>query len=211
MDRDASTTNGGGAAPAAPAADERGVVLVLGTSLTAGFGLDQHQAYPALLQVRIDSAGLPYRVVNAGLSGETAAGGLRRLDWSLQEEIDVLVLEIGANDGMRGNDVEATRRTLDAILVRTRERYPDAGLLVLGMEAPPNMGAAYTGRFRAMYPSLARAHGAVLVPFLLEGVAGERALNQADGMHPTAEGHRILAETVWHALGPLLAARAARR
>lgn len=187
------------------------MVLFLGTSLTAGYGLDQAMAYPELLQERIDSASLPYRVVNAGLSGETAAGGLSRLEWSLQEEVDVLVLELGANDGLRGHDVDATRRTLDAILRRTLERYPDAGLVVLGMEAPPNMGTGYTDRFRAMYPWLAERHGAVLVPFLLEGVAGEPALNQADGIHPSAEGQRILADVVWDRLGPLLWERATPR
>ncbi|MEX2610433.1 MAG: arylesterase [Gemmatimonadota bacterium] len=201
----------GGAYGAPAAARDRGVVLFLGTSLSAGYGLDEQAAYPALIQARIDSAGLPFRVVNAGLSGETAAGGLRRLEWSLQEPLDVLVLELGANDGLRGHDVAATRRTLAEILERTRARYPEAELVVLGMETPPNMGAAYTERFRAMYPALAREYDAVLVPFLLEGVAGDPALNQADGIHPTAAGQRILAATVWRALGPLLEARAARR
>jgi len=206
-----AATDRGGAYGAPAAARDGGVVLFLGTSLTAGYGLDERAAYPALIQARIDSAGLPFRVVNAGFSGETAAGGLRRLEWSLQEPVEVLVLELGANDGLRGHDVAATRRTLAEILERTRARYPRAGLVVLGMEAPPNLGTAYTERFRAMYPALAREYGAVLVPFLLEGVAGDPALNQADGIHPTAAGQRILAATVWGALGPLLEARSARR
>lgn len=192
-----------------PAADAAAVVLFLGTSLTAGYGLGAEFAYPAVIQAKIDTAGLPFRVVNAGLSGETSAGGLSRLEWSLQEPVSVLVVELGANDGLRGLSVDAMRRNLETIIRRTRERYPDAGIVIAGMEAPPNMGPEYTASFREVYPELARDHGAALVPFLLEGVAGDPALNQDDRIHPTAEGQRRVADNVWRALEPLLRARAA--
>jgi acyl-CoA thioesterase-1 len=180
-------------------------VLVVGTSLTAGYGLpDPDLAYPALLQGRIDSAGLPYRVVNAGVSGETSAGARRRLDWLLRQKVDVFVLETGANDALRGQDPEATRANIDAILTRAAAQSPPPRLVVLGMKAPPNFGAAYVRRFDAIYPDVARKHGAVLVPFVLEGVAGLPALNQADGVHPTEEGQRKMADLVWAAIAPLL-------
>lgn len=196
------------AAPAAPAppAPSAAVpaVVFLGTSLTAGYGLDEDQAYPALIQQRIDSLGLPFRVVNAGVSGETSAGGLRRIDWLLRQPVAVLVLELGANDGLRGQDVEAMRANLQAIIERTREAHPDAAIIVAGMESPPNMGRAYTGAFRAVFPEIARANDATLIPFLLEDVAAVPELNQTDGIHPTAEGQRIVAETVWRHLAPVL-------
>lgn len=183
----------------------RGLVLVVGTSLTAGYGLpDPELAYPALLQARIDAAGLPYRVVNAGVSGETSAGARRRLDWLLRQKVDVLVVETGANDALRGQDPEATRANIDAILTRAAAQTPPPRLVVLGMRAPPNFGAVYGRRFDAIYPDLARKHGAVLVPFVLEGVAGLPALNQADGVHPTEEGQRKMTDLVWAALAPLL-------
>jgi acyl-CoA thioesterase-1 len=194
-----------------PALDARPVVLFLGTSLTAGYGLASDQAFPALVQQAIDSAGLPYRGVNAGVSGETSAGGLRRIEWLLREPVDVLVLELGANDGLRGLDVQEMRRNLQAIIDRTRERYPDAQVVIAGMESPPNMGGRYTSAFRRVFPELAAANDAALIPFLLEGVAGRAALNQPDGIHPTAEGHRRIADTVWDVLMPLLeAARSGR-
>jgi acyl-CoA thioesterase-1 len=199
--------------PAPEPADpqEPGIILFLGTSLTAGYGLGADLAYPARLQEKIDSAGLPFHVRNAGISGETSAGGLRRIDWALQSPIEVLVLELGANDGLRGLDPARMRANLDEILRRARDRYPDVAVLLLGMEAPPNLGERYTRRFRDVYRELAEAYDAVLVPFLLEGVAGVPALNQADGLHPTAEGQRRMAETVWQALAPMLEARAAAR
>jgi acyl-CoA thioesterase I len=193
----------------APAADTRNV-LVVGTSLTAGYGVGEHVAWPAVIQQKIDSAGLPYRVVNAGISGETSAGGLRRIDWSLQAPVDVLVLELGANDGLRGLDPDAMRRNIDEIMRRTRARYPGAAIVLLGMEAPPNLGDAYTARFRRAYVELARDHNAVLVPFFLEGVAGVPALNIEDGIHPSVEGHRVAARNVWPALEPVLRQRATR-
>jgi acyl-CoA thioesterase I len=185
-------------------------ILFVGTSLTAGYGVGEDYAWPAIIQEKIDAAGLPFRVRNAGISGETSAGGLRRIDWSLQQPVDVLVLELGANDGLRALDTDAMRRNLDEILRRTRERYPDVAILLAGMEAPPNLGPAYTRRFRQVFRDLAREHRAALVPFLLEGVAGEAALNIQDGIHPNPRGHRVIAGTVWQTLGPLLEARAAQ-
>jgi acyl-CoA thioesterase-1 len=193
-------------APSAPAgAEERPLILFLGTSLTAGYGLeDPDQAFPALIQLQLDAARLPYRVMNAGVSGETSAGALRRLEWLLRRRVDVLVLETGANDGLRGQDPEFTRANIQAIFDRAREQRPSPRLVLAGMEALPNYGEEYRRRFRAVFPELARKNGAVLIPFLLEGVAGIPSLNQADGIHPTAEGHKRIADTVFRALRPLL-------
>ena len=182
------------------AREEAGIVLFLGTSLTAGYGVGEAAAFPALIRAKLDSTGLPYRVVNAGISGETSAGGLRRLDWSLQEPVAVLVLELGANDGLRGLPVDELRANLETIIRRTRERYPDVVIILAGMEAPPRLGDAYTSRFRRVFRLLARDHDAMLVPFLLEGVAGNASLNQEDGIHPTAAGHEVLAENIWMVL-----------
>lgn len=191
----------------ATATDERGVVLFLGTSLTAGLGVGAENAYPAVIQERIDSAGYPFRVVNAGLSGETSAGGLRRLEWSLQEPVAVLVLELGANDGLRGLGIEELRHNLQTIIRTTLDRYPATSIVVAGMEAPPNMGAAYTTAFREVFSGVAREFDADLIPFLLDGVAADPELNQADRIHPTAAGQRRVADNVWPVLEPLLAAR----
>jgi len=173
--------------------------VFLGTSLTAGQGLrDPSFAYPALVQERLDSAGLKFRVVNAGISGETSAGALRRIDWVMgQGTVAVLFLETGANDGLRGQDPDTLRANIDAILQRAQRQVPPPRLIVAGMEAPPNLGTQYTERFRGVFPAAATAHGAALVPFLLQGVAGVPELNQADGIHPTPEGHRRIAELVW--------------
>jgi acyl-CoA thioesterase-1 len=190
------------AAPAPSAVSP--VVLFLGTSLTAGQGLDPEQAYPALIQKKIDAAGLGYRVVNAGLGGDTSADALGRLDWLLRQKVDVLVVETGANDALRGQDPAATRENIRAILARAREHSPPPRLVLVGMEAPRNLGDDYVRRFRAIYPELARESGAALVPFLLEGVGGVASLNQADGIHPTAAGHERMAETVWRVLEPVL-------
>jgi acyl-CoA thioesterase-1 len=192
------------AAPAASPADPVPIVLFVGDSLTAGYGLDPEQAFPALIQRKIDEAGLRYRAVNAGVSGETSAGARRRIDWLLAQPVAVLVLETGANDALRGQDPEATGRNIQAILDRARRQDPPPRLVVVGMQAPPNYGAEFARRFRDVYPQLARRNGAALVPFLLEGVAGVPVLNQPDGIHPTAAGHRKLAETVWKELRPLL-------
>jgi acyl-CoA thioesterase I len=182
----------------------RPAVLFLGTSLTAGYGIDPQQAYPALIQQKIDSAGLDYRVINAGLSGETSAGALRRADWLFQQPISVLVLETGANDGLRGLPPDSLRANIQAILDRAQRLHPRPRIVLVGMRVPPNYGRAYSQQFESVYPQLAKANGAVLVPFLLEGVGGVRALNQADGVHPTAEGQRKMAETVWRVLEPVL-------
>jgi acyl-CoA thioesterase I len=179
-------------------------VLFLGTSLTAGYGLDPSQSYPALIQARIEAKALPYRVVNGGVSGETSAGARRRIDWLMRQKIAVLVVETGANDGLRAQDPAATRENIQAIFDRARRQSPAPQLVLAGMQALPNYGREYTERFRALYPELAKANRAILIPFLLEGVAGVPRLNQDDGVHPTAEGHRIIAETVWKALAPLL-------
>jgi acyl-CoA thioesterase-1 len=201
---------GAAAAASAPAAEPNEAphtVLFLGTSLTAGYGVAPEQAYPALIQAKIDSAGLPYRVVNAGVSGETSAGALRRTDWLLRQPFDVLVLETGANDMLRGMDLDSTRANLQRILDRVRAERPDATIVLEGMMAPPNLGGAYTRAFQQIYPELAKENGVPLVPFLLEGVAGERDFNLADGIHPNAAGQRRVAETVWATLGPVLEKR----
>lgn len=179
-------------------------MLFVGTSLTAGLGLDPAQAYPALVAERIRAAGLPHRVVNAGVSGETAAAARRRLDWLLKQRVDVLVIETGANDGLRGQDPDATRADIQALLDRARQQAPPPRVVLVGMQAPPNLGREYAARFRAIYPDLARANGLALVPFLLDGVAGVPALNQPDGIHPTAKGQERLADNVWAVLRPLL-------
>jgi acyl-CoA thioesterase-1 len=183
---------------------ERPVVLFLGDSLSAGYGLPAEEAFPALVQARIDAAGLDYRVVNAGVSGDTSAGGRRRIDWLLRQPIAVLVLELGANDMLRGQDLGALRENLSAIVDRTRAAHPDVRIVVAGMRAPRNLGRDYAEGFEESFRALAQETGAALIPFLLEGVAADPDLNQADGIHPTAAGHRIVADTVWRTLGPLL-------
>jgi acyl-CoA thioesterase-1 len=191
--------------PPAPAStDDRPVILFVGTSLTAGLGLDPEDAFPALVQREIDGAGLRYRVVNAGVSGETSAGARRRLGWLLRQPVSVLVLETGANDGLRGQDPDATRENIQAILDEARRQQPPPRLVLVAMEALPNYGEDYRRRFRAIYPELARTNHTTLVPFLLEGVAGDARLHQPDGIHPTAEGHALVAATVWKSLRPLL-------
>jgi len=191
-------------APEVP--DDRPVVVFLGTSLTAGLGLERDEdTYVARIAEMADSAGTPIRAVNAGVSGETSAGGLRRLDWVLREPLDVLVIELGANDGLRGLDPFQLSNNLAQIARRTRTRYPDARIVIAGMEAPPNLGAFYTDPFRALFTSVAANEGALLIPFLLDGVAGVPELNQGDRIHPTPEGHRILAANAWVVLGPLFA------
>lgn len=192
------------------ARDTSPVILFLGTSLTAGYGLGANYAYPALIQQKLDSAGYKLRVVNAGISGETSAGGLRRIDWSLQQPVAMLVLELGANDGLRGLSIAAMRSNLSQIIERTRERYPDADIVIAGMEAPPNMGAQYTREFRDTFRDLAKQYDAALIPFLLDGVAGIPSLNQEDGIHPTAEGQQIIAENVWRVIEPVIRHRLAQ-
>jgi len=184
---------------AAGAAD-RLAILFLGTSLTAGLGLDPDQAYPALIQRKLDSAGLRWRAINGGVSGETSAGALRRLDWILHPDARVLVVETGANDGLRGLDVDSTRANLEAIVRQARAAVPGIRIVLAGMEAPPNLGATYTSRFRAVFRDLARRERLAFIPFILAGVGGVDSLNQGDGIHPNVRGERIVAANVWRVI-----------
>ncbi len=182
-------------------------ILFFGDSLSAGYGLDNaaDEAFPALIQRKITDAGLNYRVVNAGLSGDTTAGGLRRIDWLLQRPVDVLVLELGGNDGLRGLPTEETRKNLQAIIDKTRAKNPAAKIIIAGMKLPPNFGPDYVARFIAVFEDVAKSNrDAVLLPFILEGVGGDPKLNQRDQIHPTAAGHKIIAELIWRTLEPLL-------
>ena len=194
----------GDEAPAPPAEGERARVVFLGTSLTAGQGLDPEQAYPAVIQRKIDSAGLPFEAVNAGVSGETSAGARRRIDWLLRQPVSVLVIETGANDGLRGLQVDSLRANIQFIIEEARKLSPPPAIVLLGMRAPPNLGLGYARRFREIYPELAEENDLPLVPFLLEGVAGMGGLNQADMIHPTAKGQQRMADVVWKVLEPVL-------
>ena len=188
----------------APSAKKKTIVF-FGNSLTAGFGLDDpSQAFSGLIQKRIDSLDLAYKVINAGVSGETTSGGNSRIDWLLRQPLDVFVLELGGNDGLRGIPVSETKKNLQAILDKVKAKYPDAKLVLAGMQIPPNMGQKYATDFKKVYKEIADQNNITLIPFLLQGVGGEAKLNQADGIHPTAEGHRILAENVWLSLKDLL-------
>jgi acyl-CoA thioesterase-1 len=184
----------------APGKKDNKTILFFGNSLTAGYGLEQVEAFPALIQKKIDSLNLPYTVINAGVSGETTSGGSARIDWILRQPIDVFVLELGANDGLRGIPVTETRNNLQLIIDKVKEKFPESTLVLAGMQVPPNMGAQYSKEFREIFPSLAQENNMILIPFLLEGVGGERALNQDDGIHPTAEGHAMLADNIWKAV-----------
>lgn len=180
------------------------VILFFGDSLTAGYGLDPEEAFPSLVEQQLVQTGRKIKVVNAGLSGETSAGGLSRIDWILRQPIDVFILELGANDGLRGLPLEETRKNLQAILNKVKAKNPKAKILLTGMMVPPNMGKEYSDGFKKIYPDLAKANQATLMPFLLEGVAGNEKLNQADGIHPNAEGHKIVAENLIKVLTKLL-------
>ena len=179
-------------------------MVYLGNSLTAGFGLDISEAYPTVLQRKVDKLGWPVRMVNAGVSGDTSAGGLRRLSWIMQSHIDVLVIALGGNDGLRGLPPEDTRANLLRMIQTAKTKFPDLQVVVAGMEMPPNLGEHYTSAFRAIFPGVAEETQSHLIPFLLEDVGGLSELNQADGIHPTAEGQQILAENVWEVLAPVL-------
>lgn len=181
-----------------PEKGKRKTIIFFGDSLTAGYGLeDPSQAFPALLQQKLDSLGLNYQAVNAGVSGETSAGGMGRIDWILKQPVDVFVLELGANDGLRGISPEETEKNLQGIIDQVKAANPSAEIIIAGMQVPPSMGQRYVKQFAAVFPRLARKNNAVLIPFLLEGVGGEVEFNQADGIHPTAEGHKIVAATTW--------------
>ena len=184
-------------------------ILVLGDSIAAGYGLDPEEAFPAILQEKIQRAGLNFKVVNAGLSGDTTAGGLRRITWLLRQPVDVLLLELGGNDGLRGIDPDETAKNLRGIVEKVREKNPKTVIVIAGMQMPENMGKDYTTRFREVFPRVARENNATLIPFFLEGVGGKADLNQPDRIHPTAEGHRIIAATVWKVLQPILSGKPA--
>lgn len=173
------------------------VILFFGNSLTAGMGLDPEEAFPAFVQEKLDSLGYEYTVVNAGLSGETTASGRNRLPWVLTQDVSVFILELGANDGLRGIPLEETRSNLRAMIEQVREENPEAAIVLAGMQIPPNMGPAYTREFREIFPTLASEYETALIPFLLEDVGGIPELNQDDGIHPTKEGHRIIARNIW--------------
>lgn len=190
---------------AAPAAnDSLKTILFFGNSLTAGYGLDLSEAFPSLIQLKIDSLQLPYKVINAGLSGETSSGGLGRIDWLLRQRVDVFVLELGANDGLRGIPLTETRKNLQAIIDRVKQKYPTVAIVLAGMQVPPNMGKEYAIAFITMYKELGQQNKIILMPFLLEGVGGNPELNQQDGIHPTAAGHKIVAGNLWEYLKPVV-------
>ena len=179
-------------------------VLIFGDSLSAGLGVEPDEAFPALIQNKIDSLKLPYTVINAGLSGETSAAGKARIDWLLKQKVDIFVLELGANDGLRGIPVAETKKNLQSIIDQVKTKYPNVKLVMAGMQVPPNMGSQYASDFRAIFPDLAKENNMALIPFLLEKVGGVSELNQSDGIHPTPQGHKILAENVWVVLKDLL-------
>ncbi|MCB0633873.1 MAG: arylesterase [Saprospiraceae bacterium] len=184
-----------------------GKIVFFGNSLTAAYGLDPAEGFPALIQTRLDEANYHYQVVNAGLSGETSAGGNERVDWILQQIVDVFVLELGGNDGLRGIDPESTYRNLQSIIDKVKTKAPETKIILAGMEAPPNMGKEYTTAFRQVYTRLAGENDLPLIPFLLEGVAGIPDLNQPDGIHPNTEGQKIVANNVWKILQPVVDAQ----
>ena len=183
---------------------EKKNILFFGNSLTAGLGVEPEEAFPAIIGDKIDSLKLPYKITNAGLSGETTAAGKARINWILKQKVDVFVLELGANDGLRGIPVSETEKNLQEIVDQVKAKYPDAKLVMTGMQVPPNMGAKYSSEFSSIFKKLADKNNMALVPFLLENVGGVSDLNQADGIHPTPEGHRILAENVWTVLKEIL-------
>ena len=172
------------------------VILFYGDSLTAGYGLSPEEAFPALVEKKLNKAEKKVKVVNAGLSGETSAGGLSRIDWILRQPIDIFVLELGANDGLRGLPVDQTRKNLQGIIDKVKSKYPTCKIVLAGMMVPPNMGKEYTEDFRSVYPSLASKNKAMLIPFILDGVGGIEKLNQADGIHPNVEGHQIISNRI---------------
>jgi acyl-CoA thioesterase-1 len=189
---------------AVPVVQEAKVILFYGDSLTAGYGLSTEEAFPALVEKRLKDGGKQYKVINAGLSGETSAGGLTRLDWVLRQPIDIFVLELGANDGLRGLPLEQTQKNLQAIIDKVSSKYPNVKVVIAGMLFPPNMGPDYTEKFRKIFPALARKNNATLIPFLLQDVAGNEKLNIADGIHPNVEGHKIVADNVLKAIQGIL-------
>ncbi|GAB3321314.1 arylesterase [Larkinella ripae] len=190
--------------PEKPMAETKKTILFFGNSLTAGYGLNPAEAFPALIGEKAKAAGYDYQVVNAGLSGETTAGGKSRISWVLRKPVAVFVLELGGNDGLRGIPLDDSRKNLQAIIDTVRLKSPQAQLVIAGMQIPPNLGPDYAAQFQTLFADLSAKNNAVLIPFLLENVGGIRKLNQPDGIHPTAEGHKIVAENVWNVLKPVL-------
>ncbi len=182
----------------------REVILFFGNSLTAGYGVNPEEAFPALIQLKLDSLSIPFKVINAGLSGETTASGVNRIEWVLREPVSIMILELGGNDGLRGIDPEETHGNLQKIIELAIAKYPQMKVIIAGMEAPPNMGNQYTTAFRSIFNDLAAKNGIPLIPFLLEGVAGEPDLNLEDGIHPNQQGHKIVANNVWKHLSPII-------
>jgi acyl-CoA thioesterase-1 len=183
---------------------ETKTVLFFGDSITAGLGVDKSQAFPALVQNRIDSLELKYEVINGGLSGETSAGGLRRIDWILQRHIDIMILELGGNDGLRGIDLSSTKENLQQIIDKVQAKNPDVAIILAGMQVPPNLGQDYTTEFQNIYPDLAEENDLPLIPMIMDKIGGSEELMQSDGLHPTPEGHEVIAETIWEVLEPFL-------
>jgi len=183
---------------------QKKTILFFGDSLTAAYKLDMEDGYTTIIQKMITEKGLNYKVVNAGLSGETSAGGLGRVDWLLKQKVDIVLLELGANDGLRGTKPAATKENLQKIIDKIKSTHPQAKIILAGMEALPNMGADFTSEFRAIFPALAKQNNLELIPFFLEGVAGDKALNLADGIHPNEAGQKIVAQNVWKVLEPML-------
>ncbi len=179
-------------------------VVFLGDSLSAGLGVKPQEAFPSLVEQKIEASGLPFEVVNAGLSGDTTAGGLRRIDWLLQRPIDVLILELGGNDGLRGLPVTEIKSNLQAMIDKAKVKNPAVKIVVAGIQMPPNVGAQYAEQFRQVFSEVAKENSAAMIPFLLEGVGGARELNQPDQIHPNAAGHKIVADIVWKTLEPIL-------
>lgn len=186
------------------AQDENKVILFFGDSVTAGLGVETNEAFPALIQNKIDSAGLNYEVINGGLSGETSAGGLRRIDWVLQRPVDVMILELGGNDGLRGIDLKSTKENLQQIIDKAKAKYPEMKIIIAGMQVPPNLGPEYSNEFLQIYPALAQENNLPLIPLFLNSIGGNEELMQQDGLHPTSEGHKVLANLIWEHLQPLL-------
>lgn len=186
------------------AKQEKTTILFFGDSLTAGYGLSKQQAFPKLVEQQLNAQGYNVQAINAGLSGETSAGGLNRIDWILKQPIDIFVLELGANDGLRGLPIAQTKKNLQAIIDKVKEKNPKAKIVVAGMMVPPNLGPEYSQQFRKVFPEVAKNNDATLIPFLLDGVAGDESLNQPDGIHPNVEGHKIVADNVISVLKPLI-------
>ena len=190
--------------PAYGQEEPKKTILIFGDSIAAGFGVEPEQAFPAIIQDKIDSLGISYEVINGGLSGETSAGGLRRINWVLQRKVDIMILELGGNDGLRGIDLTSTRQNLQQIIDNALSKYPDMEILIAGMQVPPNLGIEYTNEFQNLYPGLAEENDLILIPLILDKVGGIGEFMQPDQIHPNATGHRVVAGTVWETLRPVI-------